>query len=453
MDTLERIIRNQRQDMLDTLARWIAIPSVRGNAAEGAPFGKEVRRALDAAIADCARLGFPTQIIDGYAGHADLGEGETKDALAILSHLDVVPAGDGWVHPPFSAVIEDGRIYGRGTSDDKGPAVAALYAMKAVVDSGITLKRKVRLILGCDEECGMSDIKYYKSKVEMPVAGFSPDAVYPVINIEKGGYHLRVDGAQAGGVRVKSWHTGERLNVIPGRAEALIEGGRDIADSINAAAKKLGLRVEAAVVPDGVQAVSIGVTGHAAMPEGGRNAIGQLLLALAGAGAEGVIGELARRVGMTSDGAGLGIAVSDAVSGALTCSLDMISCDGGDVTAHFDIRYPVMMSEESLLRVARMELSDLRVVCEGSHAPHHVSARSELVKSLLDAYHEVTGLEKKTLAIGGGTYARTMEEGVAFGATFPDEPDMAHQADEFIGVEALERNVLIIAKAIVRLCA
>ncbi len=452
MEKLEAIIKAQRQDMLDTLAKWIKIPSVRGEAAQGAPFGKEVRRALDTAIADCNRLGFQTEIVDGYAGHADLGEGDTKDALAILAHLDVVPTGDGWIHPPFGAVIDGGNMYGRGTSDDKGPAVAALYAMKAVLDSGVQLKRKVRLILGCDEECGMSDIEYYKNKVGMPVMGFSPDACYPVINIEKGGVHLRLVGAQAGDIKIKSWHTGERTNVIPGKAEALIEGGQDMANTLNAAAKKLSLDVKAAAAADGVHVESIGVTGHAAMPEGGRNAIGQLLLVLGEAGAKGVVGTLAKRVGMTSDGAGLGIAVSDVASGALTCSLDIISCDGGDVTAHFDIRYPVMMSEESLMRVVKMELPDMRLFCDGSHGPHHVSERSELVQGLLEVYHEVTGLEKKALAIGGGTYARTMEEGVAFGATFPNDPDMAHQADEFIGIETLERNELIFAKAIVRLC-
>lgn len=452
MEKLEQIIKEQRQDMLDTLAKWIAIPSVRGKAEEGAPFGTEVRRALDTAMADCRRLGFQTEIVDGYAGHADLGEGETEGALAILAHLDVVPAGDGWIHPPFEAVTDDGKIFGRGTSDDKGPAVAALYAMKAVMESGVPLKRKVRLILGCDEECGMSDIAYYKEKVGMPHMGFSPDATYPVIHIEKGGVHLRLVGRQEGDIRVKSWHTGERINVIPGKSEALIEGGKDMADTLNAAAKELSLDVTATVCDEGVIIESIGMTGHAAMPEGGRNAIGQILLVLGEAGAKGIVSELARRVGMTSDGAGLGIAMTDGASGALTCSLDILSCDGGDVTAHFDIRYPVMMSEDSLMRIVKMELPDVQAYLDGSHCPHHVSERSELVQGLLDVYHDVTGLEKKAIAIGGGTYARTMEMGVAFGATFPGDPDMAHQADEYIGIETLERNELIFAKAIMRLC-
>ena len=216
---LNAIIESMHDEMIDTLQKWIRVPSVKGEAAPGAPFGKEVRSMLDMALADCEQMGFKTQNFDGYIAHADLGEGSDEDALAILAHLDVVPEGDGWKYPPYGAVIENGRMYGRGTSDDKGPAVAALYAMKAVKDAGIPLRRKVRLILGCDEECGSGDMKYYKEHTEMPRSGFSPDADYPVINIEKGGCHLRVVGRQGKeGLRIRAMQVGERANVVPGFA-------------------------------------------------------------------------------------------------------------------------------------------------------------------------------------------------------------------------------------------
>ena len=171
-------------DMIDTLARWIRIPSVRAEqSAPNAPFGMEVRRALDTAIADIARLGMTPRDIDGYCCDAEIGEGE--ETIAVLAHLDVVPEGDGWTHEPYGAEIVDGRIIGRGTSDDKGPGVAALFAMKAVLDAGIPLRRRCRLILGCDEECGMQDLEYYEQKVGLPAKGFSPDANFPLINTER----------------------------------------------------------------------------------------------------------------------------------------------------------------------------------------------------------------------------------------------------------------------------
>ena len=151
MERLDQILEELHAPMLETLQKWVRIPSVKAKPEENAPFGKEAAHALAVALADCEALGFPTQNIDWYAGHADLGEGSDEDALAILGHLDVVPVGDGWTKEPFGALIENGKIYGRGTSDDKGPVVTALYAMAAVKKLGVPLKRKVRLILGTDE--------------------------------------------------------------------------------------------------------------------------------------------------------------------------------------------------------------------------------------------------------------------------------------------------------------
>ena len=183
---LDALLENSREDMIRTLRGWIAIPSVSARSdAAGAPFGAECRRALDLALADAKAMGFSVRDFDGYAGDITLEAGEKT--LGMLCHLDVVPAGDGWTKQPFGGEIEAGKIYGRGTMDDKGPAVAALYAMKAVRDAGIPLKDSVRLILGCDEETGMSDMRYYAAHTQTPDYGFSPDAEYPVINIEKGG--------------------------------------------------------------------------------------------------------------------------------------------------------------------------------------------------------------------------------------------------------------------------
>ena len=228
-EQLNRIIDSLRDEMIDTLKKWIMTPSVKADPQPNAPFGADVRKMLDLALEDCERLGFKAEEFDGYIAHADLGEGSDEDALGILAHLDVVPEGDGWNYPPFGAVIENGRMYGRGTNDDKGPAVAALYAMKAVQMAGIPLKRKVRLILGCDEESGWEDIAHYRKVATMPRIGFSPDACYPVINIEKGLCHLSLKAPAAReGLKIYEFNTGLRPNVVPGKATALIEGNEEM---------------------------------------------------------------------------------------------------------------------------------------------------------------------------------------------------------------------------------
>lgn len=449
---LNAIVESMHDEMIDTLQKWIRVPSVKGEAAPGAPFGKEVRSMLDMALADCEQMGFKTQNFDGYIAHADLGEGSDEDALAILAHLDVVPEGDGWKYPPYGAVIENGRMYGRGTSDDKGPAVAALYAMKAVKDAGIPLRRKVRLILGCDEESGWEDIAHYNKVATMPRMGFSPDASYPIINIEKGICRLELHGVLSNeGLQVIAFNNGERPNVIPGRASALVAGDAATVAQAEAAAKKLDIPAEVQLTDKGVSITVTGISGHAAYPETARNANGEMLLLLRELGVQGDLRLLADKIGLDYKGEGLEISVSDGISGYLTCNLGIIRADEGGVYATLDIRYPVMTNPDMIIKNVSASLPGMRVDAMEVKEPHHVPAGSELVQNLLDAYHEVTGYERKCLYTGGGTYARSLQEGVAFGASFPQDEDLAHQANEYADIEGLYKNIKIFALAIVKL--
>ena len=449
---LNAIIESMHDEMIDTLQKWIRVPSVKGEAAPGAPFGKEVRSMLDMALADCEQMGFKTQNFDGYIAHADLGEGSDEDALAILAHLDVVPEGDGWKYPPYGAVIENGRMYGRGTSDDKGPAVAALYAMKAVKDAGIPLRRKVRLILGCDEESGWEDIAHYNKVATMPRMGFSPDASYPIINIEKGICRLELHGVLSNeGLQVIAFNNGERPNVIPGRASALVAGDAATVAQAEAAAKKLDIPAEVQLTDKGVSITVTGISGHAAYPETARNANGEMLLLLRELGVQGDLCLLADKIGLDYRGEGLEISVSDGISGYLTCNLGIIRAGEGGVYATLDIRYPVMTNPDMIIKNVSTSLPGMRVDAMEVKEPHYVPAGSELVQNLLDAYHEVTGYERKCLYTGGGTYARSLQEGVAFGASFPQDEDLAHQANEYADIEGLYKNIKIFALAIVKL--
>ncbi|MBQ9856731.1 MAG: Sapep family Mn(2+)-dependent dipeptidase, partial [Clostridia bacterium] len=277
-ELLDKIVDSKKDEIIAAMKRWLKIPSVQApRSADNAPFGVEVRKMLDLAMNDAKAMGFDVKEFDGYAMHAQMGKGE--ETMGILCHLDVVPAGDGWTHDPWGAEIEGGKIFGRGVVDDKGAAILALYAMQAVKEAGIEMKDAVRLILGCDEETGMSDMRYYAAHCkDLPNYGFSPDAEFPVINIEKGGLSLELgcttDGEEDADIPVYELYAGERQNVVPGEAWAKI-GVSDKAafeariEEIKKA-RDFDLRY---VYEDGVcKLTAYGQQAHASMPELGKNA-------------------------------------------------------------------------------------------------------------------------------------------------------------------------------------
>lgn len=454
METIHEWLDAHKEELTETLTSWLAIPSVKAPAEDGAPFGRPAAQMLDKALADCERFGLTVRDFDHFAGDARMGRlGE--DPLAILAHLDVVPAGDGWRTEPFTPTLLDGRIYARGTGDDKGPTVAALYAMRAVLETGVKLKREVRLILGCDEESGWADMEHYTACCDMPRTGFSPDADYPVINTEKGLLHLHVTApAATDGLRVFSIDAGTRPNVVPGQAVAYAEGDAALCERANVLATEMTLPVHAEMADGRMKLTSTGVNGHAAYPEAARNAIGQLLLMLRALGVTGGLKLLADKVGLSYDGAHLSIKCSDDVSGPLTCNLGILRyTPETGLYATLDIRYPMLVSGDAIIAAVTAALAPMQLVVDESKAPHHVPESSELVQCLLDAYHEETGLPKVALAIGGGTYARCLQEGVAFGSAFPGDEELAHQANEYIALDRLYQNVLIFARAIIKLAA
>ncbi len=445
------LINSYAEDFAAHLTRWIQVPSVKDESSQGAPFGREVRRMYDMALADCEAEGFVTRGFDGYALDATL-PGESEEAIAVLGHLDVVPAGDGWSMDPFAAVRQGDRIYGRGTSDDKGPSLCALYAMKAIKAAGVPLKKSIRLILGCDEESGWEDMAYYAKHADMPDVGFSPDASFPLINTEKAMLHMALTApVSAEGLQVKEMFTGERTNVIPGESKALLAGGEDIAAKVAAYAEKTGLPYTAEVTAEGVWVTAEGIPGHSAYPEGRRNAIGMMLLLFKELGVKGAFATLADAVGMESNGASLGCACEDEVSGPLTCNMGILHLENGVIFCTLDMRVPITADLDKLAANARAALPGFTVADESKKAPHHVPAQSELVSNLLAAYHEETGLPAEPQSTGGGTYAKVLKQGVAFGAAFPDDEDLAHQAGEYVILPKMITAMKIYANALVRL--
>ena len=444
------LIDSYRDEFTSMLQGWIRTPSVKGEAEPGAPFGRDVRNMLDVAVRDARKLGFAVRDFDGYACDITLGDAEEK--IAVLGHLDVVPVGDGWTRPPFDGLVENGRIYGRGTNDDKGPSLAALFAMKAIRDAGIPLKKSIRMILGCDEESGWEDMAYYGAHERIPDVGFSPDASFPLINTEKGMlmFTFRAQAAETG-LKILEMATGDRVNVIPGECRALVQGGKDLIAKTGDYARRTGLNYTAQKAEGGILLTATGIPGHSAYPEGRRNAIGMMLLLLRELGAEGPLATLAETVGMESDGKGLGCACRDEVSKALTCNMGILRLEDGEWTGTLDLRCPVTADLDKLERAVIAHLPGFDVRTDSKKPPHHVPAESELVTCLLAAYEEESGLKGEAISTGGGTYAKVLKQGVAFGARFPDEEDLAHQADEYEDIDSLMLAMKIYANALIRL--
>ena len=455
-------IDNHKNDMKNTLAEFIEIPSVKGTPETNAPFGKYPALALHKALDICQSFGFKTENIDNYAGHADFSDKETK--LAVLCHLDVVPAGNDWSYNPFELSVdkENGLLFGRGTIDNKGPAVAVMYAMKAIKELNIPLAYNIRFIMGTDEENGSSDMKYYMSKQKMPPYVFTPDGSYPVINIEKGMIRLELsaDFSINEDSAIISLNGGKTINAVPGLAYAEIKGVSS--DRILKTADKLNMSVtfDTEQNSDITKITAKGTDAHASTPETGDNAVTALLALITALEPDN--SEIFRYIKALSelypyretDGFSCGIKCNDEKSGALTSVLSVINLDKNGFSAKNDIRFPVSRSCNDIISIMKNTAADksmnMNILLEDE--PHYTDENSEFVKSLLEVYSEITGSDGKCIAIGGGTYVHNIKGGVAFGAEFPDENNNMHGADEHIKTDSFLLNAKIIAAAVIKIC-
>ena len=457
-DLMHKIIDDDFGDLLRDLQSSLMIRSVYDGSGVSVehPFGPKMSEALENFLKCAKKLGFSTANIANYAGYAEIGSGEKM--VGILAHLDVVPEGDvsAWTVPPYSGAVVDGKLYGRGSLDDKGPAYSALYAMKALRDSGFRLDCRIRLIVGLDEESGGRCIARYLETEEVPDSSFSPDANFPLINAEKGIFHCWVEkgfseegnGSAPHLIDIKG---GDRYNVVPDYAEAVFDGslGADIIERLRSAA---GVSVEST---EGRTVISTkGVSAHAMSPELGTNAVGSLLETISSfdwepKGLSCFLSKAAKSFKGT-DGAGLGLDRRDEVSGALTFNTAMIKLDGATCRISFDLRYPVTLSGEDLAEDFRRSAEKLgaKFFVDRDKKPLFVDPSSPLIKQLMEAYKKISGSDAEPISIGGGTYCRYLPNSVSFGPVFPGDPDVIHQPDEHVTLENLRKMTHIYAEAI-----
>ncbi|HFI0644940.1 TPA: dipeptidase PepV [Streptococcus suis] len=425
------------------------------------PFGPGPVRALDKFLEIAQRDGYPTKNVDNYAGHFEFGEGD--EVLGIFGHLDVVPAGSGWNTDPYEPQIIDGKLFARGSSDDKGPTMACYYGLKIIKELGLPTSKKVRFIVGTDEESGWADMDYYFEHVGLPLPdfGFSPDAEFPIINGEKGNItaYLHFAGENSGAAKLHSFTGGLRENMVPESATAIISG--DLADLDSKLADftaAYGLKADAETLENGqVQVTVIGKSAHGSTPEEGVNGatyLAKFLSQFAFDGAAKAYLDLAGQVLLEDhDAKKLGVAIYDEQMGALSMNAGVFKFDetSSDNTIALNFRYPKNTNPETIK--AGLEKLGVETVSlsEHGHTPHYCPIDDPMVATLLSVYEKHTGLKGHEQVIGGGTFGRLLKRGVAYGAMFPGDVNTMHQANEFIEVEQLYRAAAIYAEAIYEL--
>jgi succinyl-diaminopimelate desuccinylase len=438
-------------DAIKTLIDFVKIESVKGEPQENAPFGPKVRQALDFILDKGKSLGFTIRDIDGYAGEIEYGSGN-DEVIGILTHADVVPLGDGWTRS--QGEIYEGRIYGRGVVDDKGPTVAVLYALKQIKEEGINLNKTVRLIIGCDEESGCGCMEYYKKLGRMPQLGFSPDSDFPLIICEKTILQLKatlpLDNFWKD--NILEFAAGLRVNMVPEKAQIKIKKSA-LPGYYQELIQKY--KAEAEEDQDAVALRFFGVSAHGSTPQLGDNAIWKVFNFLIDIGAWGITKTIRHYLLNENACKNMGVYIDDGSrSGEQTLNVGTAYYDKDNniLELDLDFRCPINQKIQNIIN----RLSDLFSGGKFEvthHMPYlYADPESFLVKSLIASYEKVTGnTDSKGIITGGGTYARYLQNGVAFGPTFPGEESRIHNYDESISLDNFYKLIEIYKDAIINL--
>ncbi|MGN0406471.1 MAG: dipeptidase PepV [Bariatricus sp.] len=448
-ETLNAKMLELKDDMIASIQQNMRIESVRGEAAPDAPYGVGPKAALDDMLALGEKLGFKTGKADNRVGWIEYGEGE--EMVGILGHVDVVPAGDGWIHPAFGAEIHDGVLWGRGCLDDKGPVIMAVYALKAIRDLNLPIDRRIRVLFGSDEECGSSCVKYYvENGYEMPTIGFTPDAQFPAIFFEKGTSNFLAGTKifNKGDIDVEYFGGGVAANVVPPACKLIVNGPLKVTpgEGITVTEEEGKTIVEAE-----------GFSAHGSTPQLGVNAVVKLLNAVKdnefGGDFQQLVNFILEEIGTETNGKSLDILYQDDETGETTVNLGVVKYDGEEMSFTLDIRYPKNGEAEVIddKVINRINSYNFDVLKKTNNKSLYVPKDSELVSKLVKVYEAETGDKREPIAIGGGTYAKEFPNMVAFGPVFPGEADVIHQPNERVAVEQLIRAAQVTAAAMYEL--
>ena len=439
---VKQFIQENLEAMKQDLKELVSYNSVYGE--DEKPFGKMNRAVLDSALMMMKEKGLRTENVDYYCGFGEAGEGEKL--IGILAHLDVVPAGEGWKHDPFDMQEEDGFLYGRGVSDDKGAAVASMYALKYLIQENYPFKKRVRLILGCNEETGSACIRHYVGKYGHIDCGFTPDGNFPGIYAEKGMVSAKLIGHHS---RIIDIHGGEASNVVNKKIFCSLPN-----DSFDEALFKQYLmdhHLEFDYAKDETIDVTVyGVSAHASMPDLGKNAFSHLMEALFYAGFEDdFVSWFHKYFALEVHGETLGFdSLKDDISDT-TINFGVIRKEEDAVTVSLDMRFPVKTNSDKVVELLKISEGNNELKINSTTEPLYFDIDSPMIQALKKAYVEVTGdTESEMEAIGGGTYAKSIHNCIAFGCEFQGENNHIHDLDECLNIENFKKQVELYVAAI-----
>lgn len=443
MSFIGAAVRAYREHMIAHTRELVQIHSAASEPLPGKPSGEGVAQALEYVLALGQSLGFRTRLVDGYAGHIEYGHGD--EIAAVLTHVDTVPLGEGWTYPPLEAEIVDGRLYGRGASDNKYAVIAAIYSLYALKEAGIVPRRRIRIIIGTREETGMTDMDYYFAREPLPTYGIVTDGPYPICNAEKGSLVLHISSELE---ERECWieaGAGTAPNMVPDYARAALCTGSGEREAVEA----------------------FGSPGHGAFPQGGRNAIALLVGSLAarlptwnaqaeeGLAANALLSFAIEKLGSELDGQSLGIAYDQEIHGQVTVNCAQLQSSRSEIRLVLDIRYPVGVDSEFILRTVGDSAGEYGLTVRvAQHMPAlYIEPESELIRRLTRAYETATGEKASLISMAGGTYAKKLHgRAVTFGPSFPGAPPSRfHQADENIGIDELLRHAEVCTQALYEL--
>lgn len=462
---ISKFIEENKEKILNTICDLIKIPSisVEDTSMPGKPFGENCAKALDYTLNLAKEMGFITKNIDGYCGYIEFGEGE--EMLGIIGHLDVVPAGDGWTKcEPFEPLIDNNRLYGRGAIDDKGPVIASLFAMKYVMDT-INVNKRVRLIIGLNEEVSWKCIKYYKEHEELPTIGFSPDADFPCIYAEKGFLNVYLNSSIPSNdiIQIKKLVCDNAINIVPKYAECTLETTDINSNTIEAELFNIisenNYHIQIEKIDDStIKLISSGVASHAAHPDLGVNALSRLLVSLNRLFNlhninVPILNYMDTKINTTIYGEDMDLNCEDE-SGKLTLNVGNLKFENSDLTIGLNIRIPVTIYPTIIkhkIAESANDFGDTTITFSDEKPALYVPKNDPLVTTLCNVFNESTGLNAHPITCGGATYARAFKNVVSFGANMPGNMDLCHQADEYINIPDLLKAVEIYIKAIWKL--
>lgn len=447
--------KRYKERMIEDMIRLVKIPSVIGKAEKGAPFGREIQNALEEAIRISKDLGFKTYIDpEGYYAYAEVGEG--RELFGILGHLDVVPGGetDQWESPAFTPNLRDGKLFGRGTQDDKGPMIAAMYGAKQLLDEGHRFSKRLRFIFGTDEENLWRGIEKYMQKEEVPDFGFTPDSVFPMIHGEKGLLQLYIRGEGSWNFELTG---GNSFNALADQATIKLnkttgERYQQRLEDLNRIYEKFQQENQP-VKLENMRLTLFGKSAHAANPEGGLNAINLLVQGLKDTEFRNpMVHFIENSLGLSQYGEKIFGKLED-VSGPITVNVGQIRIDEKGSEIAMDIRIPVTIEKTEIEKRIKEEAEryGLEVTEHDYLEAIYLPKDHALIRRLGEIYSRVTKEEATPLTSGGATYARAMPNCVAFGAVLPGREKTEHQPNEHIVLKDFLKVTTIYLNAIEKL--